>query len=199
MDIKKVSEVLVELAILYFNSDDALRELDKLKFTPENKLKVALGLRIVGFTLFSGHGSTYFFKYLIENYKYNETQMMELRDSYLIGSLSALSNSVRISKSSFGEEWNSYLKSISEDIRKGIENPEYIWGENENGGIKMGGILGVVLRRVFKTRSTADIFSGTDVNLITFLEVSSYFDAVFKLSLTSLNEDITTILKELET
>ena len=33
LDIKTVSEVFVELAVGHFNSTEALRELDKLKFT----------------------------------------------------------------------------------------------------------------------------------------------------------------------
>ena len=198
LDIKTVSEVFVELAVGHFNSTEALEELDKLKFTPQNKLKVALGLRVVGFTLFSGHGSIHFFQYLTENYKYNENQIIELSDSYPIESLNALSNSVRIPKSSFGEIWNSYLKSISEDIRKGIESPDYIWGENKHGGLKMGGILGVVLRRVFKTRGTREIFSSTDVDLFTFMEVALYFDSLFKVCMAGLGTDITEILREID-
>lgn len=198
LDIKMVSEVFVELAVGHFNSNEALDELDKLKFTPENKLKVALGLRVVGFTLFSGYGQNYFFRYLIENYKYSDNQIKKLRDSYPIESLNALSNSVQISKSDFGEIWNSYLRSISEDIRKGVENPEYIWGENVSGGLKMGGILGVVLRRVFKTRSTREIFSDTDVDLFIFMEVTLYFDSLFKACFAGLETDITEILREID-
>ncbi len=196
--IKMVSEVFVELAVSHFNSTEVLGELDKLKFTPENKLKVALGLRVVGFTLYSGLGSIYFFKHLTENYKYTENQTIELRDSYLIESFNALSNSVKISGSSFREMWDSYLKSIYGDIQKGIENPEYIWGENEHGGLKMGGILGVVLRRVFKTRGTREIFSDTDIDLFTFLEVALYFDSLFKACMTGLETDITEILRKID-
>ena len=99
LDVKTVSEVFVELAVGHFNSTEALTELDKLKFTPENKLKIVLGLRVVGFTLYSGLGSTYFFKCFTENFKYNENQMIKLRDSYLSESFNALSSSVQISKS----------------------------------------------------------------------------------------------------
>lgn len=198
LDIKTVSEVFVKLAVGHFNSDEALRELEKLKLTPENELKVALGLRVVGFTLFSGYGQIYFFRYLIENYKYSDNQMIKLRDSYPIESLNALSNSVQISKSDFGEIWNSYLSLISEDIRKGIQNPKYIWGENEMGGLKMGGVLGVVLRRVFKTRSTREIFADTDVDLFTFMEVTLYFDSLFEACMAGLETDITEILSEID-
>ena len=139
-----------------------------------------------------------FFKRLTENFKYNENQMIKLRDSYLSESFNALSSSVQISKSAFGEMWNSYLKSIYGDIQKGIENPEYIWGENEHGGLKMGGILGIVLRKVFKTRGTREIFSDTDVDLFTFMEVTLYFDSLFKACMAGLETDITEILREID-
>ena len=193
-----VSKAFVELAMGHFNSDKAHRYIDRLEFTPENKLKILLGLRVVGFTLYSGQGQVFLFRYLIENTEYSNNQIAELlRNSYMVESLKALKNSVQISDNAFGEMWNSYLKSISEDIRKGIENPEYIWGENEHGGLKMGGILGVVLRRVFKTESTREIFSlysDLDGSLGIYMETGLYFDSIFKACFSGLETDITEIL-----
>ncbi len=192
-----VSKVFVDLATGHFNSDEARRYIDKLEFTPENNLKILLGLRVVGFTLYSGQGQVFLFRYLIENTEYSHNQIAELqRNSYMVESLKALKNSVQISDNAFGGMWNSYLRSISEDIRQGIENPEYIWGENEHGGLKMGGVLGVVLRRVFKTQSISEIFTYSDLDgfLDIYMEATLYFDSIFKACFSGLEADITEIL-----
>ena len=82
------------------------------------------------------------------------------------------------------EEYNniykSVLKPIGDDIQASISNIKIIWGEN-----KLGGILGLVLRRVFETQTLSDLSdSPTHIwairNYFEFLEISIYFDGIFK-------------------
>ncbi len=59
----------------------------------------------------------------------------------------------------------------------------------------MGGILGVVLRKVFQTESTSEIFSGTGIDLFTFSVVSIHFDNIFMSAMKSVVEDVGKIIR----
>lgn len=82
------------------------------------------------------------------------------------------------------EEYNnlykSVLKPIRDDIHASIRDIKIIWGEN-----KLGGILGLVLRRVFETQTLSALSDSPAQiwrirNYFEFLEVSIYFDEIFK-------------------
>ncbi len=78
--------------------------------------------------------------------------------------------------------YKSVLKPIGDDIQASISDINIIWGEN-----KLGGILGLVLRRVFEIQTFSDLDltdNHTQIwkirDYFEFMKVSIYFDGIFK-------------------
>ena len=191
MNVRAISTSLVDLAKSRFNDAMSMQELEKLKFSEEHKRNISLGLTIVGITLFADYGVFHALPKHVSNRSEIHSQIVG--DTLTVFAHQTMAEGV-LSKV-FGSLWDSTLKDIASDISKGIQNPQHIWGENERGGLKMGGVLGVVLRKVFQTESTSEIFSETGIDLFTFLEVSTYFDSIFKSSIASVLQDVGNILR----
>lgn len=190
MNVHAISIGLVDLAKSRFNDAPSRQELEKLKFSEEYKRNISLGLTMVGITLFADYGVFHALPKHMSN-------RSEIRSQIVGDTLTAFAHQTIIegvSSKAFGDLWDSTLKHIANDINKGIQNPQHIWGENEHGGLKMGGVLGVVLRKVFQTESTSEIFLEVGFDLFTFLEVSTYFDSIFKSSIASVLQDVENIL-----
>lgn len=184
-------ENFVDLAISRFNNPGTLEQINRFNFSQEDKLKVWLGLRMVGLTLFADYG----FYAIIKNYSYTEEHITALRHMVLDASIETFTQKAvaeGILKNTINNWHTQFLKLIYDDIGEGIGNPSKIWGENERGGLILGGILGVVIRRVFQTQSIGHVVNH---DLFTLLEVSTYFDEIFKSSMASLREDIEQIIE----
>ena len=191
MNVHAISNGIVDLAKSRFNAAESMQELNKFKFSEEHKRNISLGLTIVGITLFADYGVFHALPKHMSN-------RAEVRSQIAGDTLTAFAHQTiaeGLSSKAFGDLWDSTLKHIVNDINKGIQNPEHIWGENEHGGLKMGGILGVVLRKVFQTERASEIFSGAGVDLFTFLEVSTHFDSIFKSSAASVLQDVGNIIR----
>lgn len=191
MKVEVVSNAIVNLAKSRFSNALSMQELEKLKFSEEYKRNISLGLTIVGITLFGDYGVFHALPKHMSN-------KAEIRSQIVGATLTAFAYQTiaeGVSSKAFGDLWDSTLKHIANDISKGIQDPEHIWGENEHGGLKMGGVLGVVLRKVFQTERTSEIFSETGIDLFTFLEVSTYFDSIFKSSVASVLQDVGNIIR----
>lgn len=190
MNVHVISNSLVDLAKSRFNDALSMQELEKLNFSEEHKRNISLGLTIVGITLFADYGVFHALPKHMSN-------RAEIRSQIVGDTLTAFAQQTiteGVASKTFGDLWDSTLKHIANDINKGIQNPQHIWGENERGGLKMGGVLGVILRKVFQTESTSEIFSDVGVDLFTFLEVSTHFDSIFRSSMASVLQDVGNIL-----
>ena len=190
-DTEKIVEDLVDLAISRFNDSIALEQINKFNFSQEDKLKIWLGLRMVGLTLFSDYG----FYLVIKNYPYTEEDINVLRYMILDASIETFTKKAiaeGILKKTIDNWHTQFLKLIYDDIAEGINNPTKIWGENEQGGLILGGILGVVIRRVFQVQGIGAI---VNYDTITLFKVSTYFDEIYTSSMLSLHQDIGQIIK----
>ena len=160
------------------NNRQSEHQIEKLKLSSIHREKVSLGLTVVGIVLFADYGMYHFLlKYVDDNSKAPDIKKAIVMD--VIEKLFNRKHTEVITPNVFPDLWRSTLQPISNDIGRGIQTPEYIWGENEYGGLKMGGILGVVLKRVFQTQLTSEICEDIDLDLSTFLEVTDYFDNCF--------------------
>ena len=192
LETEKIGNMVVDLAKAYFNDNYSLSQIKKLKLSEERQRDVSLGLTMVGITLLSDYGIFHVLPRNINNR--NEIKSRIMHDTLTAFAHQTIAEG--ITSRAFGNLWDSTLKLIGNDINKGIQNPEYIWGENDRGGLNMGGILGVVLKRVFQAESTSEIFAGTEVDLFTFIEVAGYFDIIYKSSIESFPEDLGKILSK---
>ena len=193
MNVHAISNGLVDLAKSRFNAAESMRELEKLKLPPEQKQKVSLGLMSVGITLYSDYGVFHG----IRDHIGNEVNISEIRSQIQETTTRLFAERTiadGMSLETFMIMRKSVILPITADITLGLLNPEHIWGENERGGLKMGGILGVVLRKVFQTESTSEIFSGTGIDLFTFSVVSIHFDNIFMSAMKSVVGDVRNIL-----